>query len=809
MLQFVQRNNTQNTDDACIRLMQETGWDELFCRLLCLRGITDKKAAQDYLAPSFSQLHDPFLFSGMQAAKARIEKARENKEKVCIYGDYDVDGICAVTILYSFLKFCGVDVSYYVPSRKKEGYGMNVGAVERLHEMGISLIITVDNGIVAHEEVKRAYELGMQVIITDHHQCPEAPPKCEAVICHTVPGETYPNTNICGAGTALKLVQALGGDEAAREFIPFAGLATVADIVELTGENRAIVSLALSAVNSDNCPIGLNAITQIAKSGKKAAVTERDFAFTFAPRLNAAGRMGDANIGIELLCCHDSDRAREIAAQLDELNVSRRSEEQEIIEDAFGMIKQLDLTETRIIVLKSDKWNSGIVGIAASKIVEKYYRPCILLCEKDGVLTGSARSTSEIDIYDVMYAFSDMYMRFGGHSLAAGVTMKTELFEEYREKINEYVISRYPFTVFIPKCFYDLEASLSSINVKTAGLLESLAPFGEGNPKPVLMLRGAKFQKLQRIGAELNHLNGRLSCNNSCYDFVAFEKGYLFPELLNAESCDILFSPSVNEWKNDARLQLRVESFSRARIKDAKDFFAAKAELFTDAYGKNLHVYSEKPFTPQKCSEKLLRSLLKSSCDGTLILSRDPESAAYLSDFLNDTGCICDTAFFVPSSLDMCFNTLCAAPDLNKIALSRYFRIILCGAFSVYQAGALHEMLPDTQLLYLDVNANNNDVALFADVCRRQNIGRFYTNMNRIITQKPLLSDELVSSVCDRSGENRALCRFCLEVFLELGLFFSDKNGRINPNITANRVELSSSRLYRAAQGYSSRLLPE
>lgn len=811
MLRFIPRNiaASQDTEDAAASLMRETGMDEVLCRILCMRGITDKQAAEDFLMPSFSHLHDPYLFSQMHRAVDRIEKARQDKESVCIYGDYDVDGICATSILYTFLRYRGMNVRYYIPSRQTEGYGMNMIAIDKLHDMGVSLIITVDNGIVAHDEIAHAYELGMQVIITDHHKSPKDPPECEAVLCHTVEGESYPNKCICGAGTALKLVQAIGGDDAAREFLPFAGLATVADIVDLTGENRAIVHLALAAVNAGDCPIGIKALTDVAKAGKKSPVTERDFAFALAPRLNAAGRMESAVPGVELLCEHDADRAKQIAEKLDALNTVRRDEEQVIVSDALAQIDSLDLTETRIIILKSEKWNPGIVGIAASRISERFYRPCILLCEKNGFLTGSGRSTPEIDLYDAMYAFSDMYIKFGGHAFAAGVTLKSESFDEYREKINEYVVTHYPFTAFIPKKLYDYEADISKVTVQTAHLLEKLAPFGEGNPKPVLLAKNVKFSKLQRIGAELTHLNGKLTSGGAVCDFVSFDRGYMFDDLVNADSCDISFSPIINSWANEERLQLRILDFAPAHAADAKVFFEQKNELFMDSFVRNLKFSSAPEKTPQPCSSALLRSLLKSSCDGTLILCTDTTSAVYVSDIIDGSSCDCDVVFRSLSHNSMSFNTLCAAPDIQSFAKTpgSYFRIILCGSFTQAQAGAVRELFPKAQIFVLPCKTDSSAVDMIEYACDRKCIGKVYTCMNKLIRQAPLFRDDLISRASELCGERKAICTFCVDTFIELDLFFTDKNGRINPNITAKKTELTESPLYRAAQSFRENIL--
>ena len=773
-----------------------------------MRGINTKKAAREFLAPSFSHLCNPFAFSQMQKAVDRIERARARREKVCIYGDYDVDGLCATAILYSYFRYLDMDVRYYIPSRKSEGYGMNIAAIDKLKSDKVNLIITVDNGIVAHNEIAYAYNEGMEVIVTDHHKCPDNPPKCEAVLCHTVHGETYPNKNICGAGTALKLVQAMGGDEAAMQYIPFAGLATMADVVELTGENRAFVYLALKAINDGDCPVGLSALFDVASSGKKRQITERDLSFTFAPRINAAGRMDDAYKALSLLCETDSRKAEKLALSLDELNTQRRTEEQRIIDDCDEQIKDIDLTETRILVLKSENWNHGIVGIAAAKIAERYYRPCILLAESGGILTGSARSIPEIDLYDAMYAFSKMYVKFGGHRAAAGVTMAASHFDEYREKINDYIINTYDYSTFIPKRVYDIDVNLSDITTATADEAEKLAPFGEGNPKPVFLVKNARFQNLQRIGANLVHLNGKIRQQNTVCDFVAFDKGGMFDTLLACDSCDITFTPDISTWGNSKRLQLRCHDFSPAQIEDVSRFYWLSADKFTECYCKNLSARADGEIKLHACSESLLRSTLKSSCDGNLILCTDNESAVYVTNLIKENGCICDISAQYVRNPSFGFNTLCYAPLLSSLDANRYYRIILCGTFTTYQAAYLSQKYPHAQLMTGYISKEiSPDAEYFAKATERELMGRVYTYVNKKIKLQPLRPDEIIPKAAEDLSQNRHIISFIIEIFVELGLFFSDNNGRINPNITADKVELSSSLLYTAAREYEKHLI--
>ncbi|MBQ9949887.1 MAG: single-stranded-DNA-specific exonuclease RecJ [Clostridia bacterium] len=808
MLRFVERKTYDvGTDEAVANLAAQTGYDPCLCSLLVMRNVCDKETAEGFLAPSFSQLHDPFLFSQMQAATERIKRAEEEHERVCIYGDYDVDGVCATSILYTYLRHRGFDVMYYIPSRKNEGYGMNVRAVEYLHELGVNLIITVDNGITAPREIQRAKDLGMEVIITDHHKCTGEAPSCTAVLCHTIPSETYPNKSLCGAGTALKLVQALGDDEAARAFLPFAGLATVADVVELHGENRALVALALQAINDGDVPVGIKAVLEVAMPNNKRPINEYDFAFCIAPRLNAAGRMDSANIGVELLCSSDYEKALELAHKLDELNTARRAEEAEIVKQAEEQIKDIDLTEERILVLKSEKWNAGIVGIAAARLMEKYYRPVILLTQNDGVLTGSARSTPEIDLFDAMEKFSGLCMKFGGHSFAAGLTMKEENFAEYKNNINEYIVGKYPFTTFIPKKRYDTQVRLKEVTRPLIEMMQKLAPFGEGNPPPTLVARDLHIRTLKRIGNNLTHLNGKVSDDSTYCDIVAFEKGDLFDTLMNAESCDIAFSPAVNEWGNTERIQLRVSDFSVSPIRDAHSYFERMKDKFMNAFVQNLKAEGHCEQTGIRyCSMSFIKSAFKSSHDGTLVLCMDSESAEKLAYSVNDDNCYADVAVESLQNTVCPFNTVLYAPVIEKLrdTADRYHRIIITGSISLSQVCAIKEIVPNaTVFLAEDLCADSREAEACRALCTHDNMGKVYLSAMRVLRKKSMFKQDLCALISAETGYDAALCGFSIDIFIELGLFFVDNNDRITPNNDGKKVELASSPLYNRAANFT------
>ena len=800
MIELVRRNgHIEDIDGLAVRLAEETGLNRIMCKLLCMRNITDKETAKSFLEPSFSHIHDPFLFHDMEKVVQRIKKAKGSGERVCIYGDYDVDGVCATSILYMYLKYSGFDVFYYIPNRQTEGYGMNVRAIEKVHDMGARLIISVDNGITAHDEIALAYSLGMEVIVTDHHKCAAELPECESILCHTREGETYPNKSLCGAGTAFKIVQAMGGSDAAREFLPFAALATVADVVELTGENRAIVSLALKAVNSGNCPVGMRALADIAQI-KGRNITERDFAFGLAPRINAAGRMSDANIAVRLLTSDSYDDAFQLAKKLDEFNLERRDGETLILKEAEEQTEKLDLTQNRILILKSENWNPGIVGISAAKLAEKYYRPVILLSQRDDILVGSARSVPGINIFDIMSRFSDMYIKFGGHSFAAGVTLEACRFKEYVSAVNDYVIKNYDYHAFIPKTVYDIEAELCELDTDLIGMIEKLAPFGEGNPRPVFLTRGVRLSGLKRIGRELNHISAKAVKGSSCIDAVAFDRGRLFDTLNNADACDLIYAPALSEWGGSRRLQLKVGEFCLSEIENPSAYFNSKHVLFEDALARNLlcdSAHADFDINRADTEEEALRALSE-SFDGTIILCFTKNKAVQFTERLKNSGIKADSAFFAPQITGNLCNTVVYAPEVERLAAlaGRVNRVYVLDTMPVFSAYRLCEIFKGKELLFPYRMTPSEEMTKLSDSLNRTGMGKIYTAIKGIIANKPEFTDTLLERVSAITGIRRSACEFAVSVFMDLGLILKDSNDRIYANNQNKRVELQDSQKF-------------
>ena len=470
-------------------------------RVLCARGLGDAAEARRFLAPATADLHDPFLLADMKTAALRLAGAIERKEPILLYGDYDVDGTSALVVLKKVLDLAGGAANCFVPHRIRDGYGMKSEAVEDAAALGVKLIVSVDTGIRAGQVVKHAAGLGIDVIVTDHH-LPEAElPPALAVLNPNRLDCAYPEKNLCGAGVALKLAEALmctlGWEPARRErlvdsLLKLVAIATVADVVPLTGENRVIVKRGLNGLDRVANP-GLRALLDVAGIEAGTAPNARQVAFQIAPRINAAGRMASANDIIELFTTSDAARARAIATQLDELNKDRRDTEDGIRQAILEQCLAQPVTDDdSALVFAGEGWHRGVVGIVASRVVERYHRPAFVLGLDDGVAYGSGRSIRAFHLLDALESMPDLFTKFGGHRQAAGVTLDAARVEEFRERFRAFASGRLTVADFEPEIEIDAEIGLNEVTDQTVAELLNLAPFGFGNAAPTLVVRGVE-----------------------------------------------------------------------------------------------------------------------------------------------------------------------------------------------------------------------------------------------------------------------------------------------------------------------------
>lgn len=631
-------SNSAHIDHNLIsKVARENTVSPMMAATLCVRGLVEQHAVQLFLHPSLSQLHDPYLLPDMEAAVTRIRLALSAGERIAVYGDYDVDGIAATAMLVRYLSALGADVTYHIPSRHSEGYGMNEAAVRALAEDGVRLIITVDNGISAKPEIAIAYELGMEVIVTDHHQCPEELPACCAVIDAERKDSAYPYPKLCGTGVALKLVQALGCDML-RPYLALAALATVADVVPLRDENRVIVAEGLKSIAL--IP-GLMALLSISGNSENTADSET-LLFRIAPRLNAAGRMGNAARGVALLLAETREAAMPIAQELNEENEKRQAEEQAILKSAYSQLADYDLARNKAILLYSPGWNPGVIGIVASRLVEAYHRPVILFSQAEDCLTGSGRSIPGVNLYECLSAFSERFLKYGGHAQAAGLTLALEQFPSFFTDFNAHLSERHPEDVFIPTRYFDMEAEIRDLTMGLADEFSQLAPFGEGNPQPLFCARRVGLQSLRRVGKTNTHLQARAAQRGWYAPAVAFGMGKQAEALAQGECFDILFMPSINEFRGNSTVQLQMKCIKDVSFFASEEYLSRHADNFYDAFFRNVMYTSNRgvchcTVSVSEADARLLEAI-KQSCYGTLVLCASPMEAARLRALLQEQG---------------------------------------------------------------------------------------------------------------------------------------------------------------------------
>lgn len=530
--------------------------------ILLNRGIKTEKDLAAYMKKSLENIHNPFLLDGMEEATERILLAIENKEKIVIYGDYDVDGITATATMYKFLKTQGAQVEYYIPDRFSEGYGINVIAVNKIAKSGATLMITVDCGITAVGEVEFAKTQGLDVIITDHHTCREELPKAVAVINPKREDSSYPFSELAGVGVAFKVVLALavklgiGTKDVFMDYVDLVALGTVADVVSLSDENRVIVDKGMEAIKTSNNK-GLCALMGAAGlAGKNIDATS--IAFFASPRLNAAGRLESASLSVELMICEDDARAEDIATHLEGLNSDRKRIEQEIYAEALEKAEQFG-EEQLVYVISGEGWNHGVIGIVASRLCEKFYRPCVLISVENGKGKGSGRSVPEMNLFDALSDSEELLTAFGGHSQAAGLSINEDKIDEFRIKINNFAKNNVDKEKLVPKLLLDCNLEPTSVTMASAKMIETLAPFGEGNEIPVFSMKGLEVVAVQTVGQDGKHLRLRLRRENNMFLAVGFGMGDLCKDISEGMLVDIAFTMNINTYQGNENLQLMLK----------------------------------------------------------------------------------------------------------------------------------------------------------------------------------------------------------------------------------------------------------
>ncbi|MBQ8441302.1 MAG: single-stranded-DNA-specific exonuclease RecJ [Clostridia bacterium] len=578
------RPGDQETDEGIHALARETGLSEIMARLLYTRGYPSAREVISFLRQEESQFHDPYSLLDMSLAVERIFAALKNRERIAIYGDYDVDGVTSVSLLYLYLKEQNAEVEYYIPSRIKEGYGVSASALEVLKEHGVTLMITVDTGITAMDEIEYAGRLGIDTVVTDHHECRAELPKACAVVNPHRMGDPYPFKELAGVGVVFKLISALeiekcriGGESAedgirrvCSKYADLVCIGTIADVMPIVDENRLIVSYGLRLVENTKRP-GLRALIEAASGGKtlkKRKINSSFIGFVIAPRMNAAGRVSDASIAVELLLTESREDAHRLADQLCELNLARQVEENRIAEQAYQKIEEtLDGENNRVIVIENDTWQQGIIGIVSSRITERYGLPSILISfdgstrgepTMDDLGKGSGRSVKGLNLVEALTACEDLLVRFGGHELAAGLTVQRCNIDAFRKRINRYAAEQLGDEPLCVTLDADCEVETKDLTMQLAQDISALEPFGVANPVPVFVLRGARLLRVIPMGGG-KHIKLTLEKDGVELTAVWFGVSPLRLPFEPMEEVDVMFQLNINEFQNTVSLQLLVQ----------------------------------------------------------------------------------------------------------------------------------------------------------------------------------------------------------------------------------------------------------
>lgn len=553
-----------NNQTEVLALADSLNISPILANLLIAREVTNFYEAKAYFRPELSKLYDPYLMNGMEEAAVRVIEALTNNEKIAVYGDYDVDGTCSSALMYLMLKELGADVDIYIPNRLTEGYGLSVEGIDSLKEQGTNLIITVDCGITAVEEIAHGNKLGIDSIICDHHKPKEVLPDAVAVLDPLKPNCNYPFPYLSGAGVAFKLATAIGDrigkKDMALQYLDLVALAGAADIVPLVDENRVLVREGIDRINRNPRP-GILALIRSAKM-EPGNLSAGQIVFTIAPRINAVGRLGDAIRAVDLFITKNADEAIKAAEVLENENQQRRKIDEVTFSHAVEIVEsQFDLTKDFGIILHDDNWHPGVIGIVASRLVEKYYKPSIMLTTIDGVAKGSARSITGFNIYKALEYSEDLLLQFGGHEAAAGLAIEIENIPKFRERFNKYLGDHLTKAEILPEIHIDSKISLSEITPKFVRVLNQFAPFGPGNMRPVFLAENVQLIYPPRIVGS-NHLLTCVKQNGSdkVFDTIGFNLGYYASHIdKNSDLVDIVFTLEtvVKDGKSYPQLRLK------------------------------------------------------------------------------------------------------------------------------------------------------------------------------------------------------------------------------------------------------------
>ena len=757
--------------------------DERVVRLLFARGINTEHALREYLNPNISQLNNPFLFENMALVVQEIKQHIALNHKILIYGDYDVDGITATATMYDYLKKIGANVTTFLPNRYIDGYGLNLDTINKvLDKETPHLIITVDCGITSVKEVEYLKSKGIAIIVTDHHESDGNMPDC--LIVNPKVSTTYPFKYLCGAGVALKVVQALGGTEAIMPYLATTAVATISDIVELVGENRAIVTLGLNDINS--LPKGLLKLLNECGIGRNPKASE--IAFKLAPKINASGRMGDANLSLQLYLETKPTEINKICKTIIEYNTKRQQLCNKIYNDVKEYLNSKDIYSMKAIVCKSTEWEAGLLGIVCAKLSEEYHRPTCLFSDTDGVLTGSCRSVNGVNVHTLMCSMSDILEKFGGHTMAAGLTLKIEHYDEFCEKFNDYVDKNLIKDEFLPTKTYDFEISIDELRSSLIESVDRMEPCGHENSRPIFKLDVSKADV-----APMKSHPEHLFVKYTNLSLLAFNMAPMQYILSSDTKCSILADLNIEVFKNVKRLTGIIKSVDYEDIYRPEDM-----GIITYNYLNQLSFEEggEYQFVNYN-RDNLIRLLvdMEKSIYGTLIVTNDYNSYLNFKSIYDNFNIFRNRLFEVEDETGL--NTILLSPNSFK-NFNTFKRIIFIDP--ILNTGYLCALNKATKSAIYIPHKTQFSYSLFRDISvDRKVFGEYFKAFkfayeNGISGSTPYQFFTKVVNACKRKLSYVQFMA-CMTTFKELEIIETEQDCKIS-NLSMDKKSLNSSVFY-------------
>lgn len=763
----VQKNEVEVKEifDDCLAIKKEIAKkyniNGIVVDLLFARGYDTKEKIEEFLNPTEELFHDPFKLKGMHSLVKRINRAVSNKEKVLIFGDYDVDGVSASAILIKYFSSIQFYVDYFLPNRYIDGYGLTKESILQIKEKyNPSLIITVDCGISCYEEVEYAKTLGIDIVVTDHHDIPDKIPNT-IVINPKLSGQDYPFKYLCGTGVAFKVVQALSGLENAKKYLGICAIATIADIVPLQNENRAIVKFGMKEFNS-NLPLGIKMLMEDNKLDCNLSAT--DIAFKLSPKINAAGRMGDAGVALKLYIKDDKLFLKNTIENLNNLNLERQALCNKVYEDVIERLSKINIANYNSIVLYSKKWDSGILGIVSAKVANEFNRPTILLSEVGDELKGSARSVNDIDIFSAISSLKEVLEAFGGHKMAAGLTIKTKNFKNFIQSINKYLSEHYSPKDFMPYSNYDLDIKCEQVTTKFIKDLELLEPCGCGNPKPIFNLVLDKSATAVPMAKHPNHLN----ISNKNLNIVAFNSYKYLPLLKNSNFKQVEIEFQLSEYKNRTYLKGIAKNITTGKLESLKNKDVSFGE-----YLKQVSYFDEGNKRCENYNQNSLQKLIdtaKQELFGTLFVCSSYESYLEFLGLTKDDKNFQHYLFEVISNSGI--NSVIYSP-VNFNNFGAYKNIVFLDP--ILSKGYVNAIAKVTNAkIYIPAN-KKVDKNIFKGVVTDRNVfGEYFKLLSNFAATQASFYNEIdlfkkLSSIDKKINFKQFI--FCLYTFIELNIF--------------------------------------